>query len=147
MPGKYAKVEMLNEEVYRRKAAGETNRESGFEISSSPIIDVIREALQQEKAADELTLHSDQGSQYTSILQPDSRIPHPAVDVRSRMPLRQRGDGKLFLNVENGVPVPRQFSSRAEVEQLAAEYIHFYNLERISLNNGLTSFEILGKAV
>lgn len=37
------------------------------------------------------------------------------------------------------------FSSRAEVEQLVAEHIHFYNFERISLKNGLTSLEIRGK--
>ena len=38
-----------------------------------------------------------------------------------------------------------RFSSRAEVEQLVAEYIHFYNFERISLKNGLTPLEIRGK--
>ena len=38
-----------------------------------------------------------------------------------------------------------RFSSRAEVEQLVAEYIHFYNFERISLKNGLTLLEIRGK--
>ena len=38
-----------------------------------------------------------------------------------------------------------RFSSRAEVEQLVAEYIHFYNFERISLKNGLTPLEIRSK--
>ena len=38
-----------------------------------------------------------------------------------------------------------RFSSRAEVEQLVAEYIHFYNFERISLKIGLTPLEIRGK--
>ena len=39
------------------------------------------------------------------------------------------------------------FSSRAEVEQLVTEYIHFYNFERISLKNGLTPIEIRGWTV
>ena len=38
-----------------------------------------------------------------------------------------------------------RLSSRAEVEQLVAEYIHFCNFERISLKNGLTPLEIRGK--
>mgnify|MGYP004588237345 CR=1 FL=1 len=33
----------------------------------------------------------------------------------------------------------------AEVEQLVAEYIDFYNFERISLKNGLTPVEIRSK--
>lgn len=37
------------------------------------------------------------------------------------------------------------FSSRVEVKQFVAEYIHFYNFERISLKNGLTPLEIRGK--
>ena len=38
------------------------------------------------------------------------------------------------------------FTSRAEVEQLVTEYVHFYNFDRISLKNGLTPLEIRGKA-
>ena len=40
----------------------------------------------------------------------------------------------------------RKFSCRAEIEQVA-EYVQFYNYERISLKNGLTPFEIRSKAV
>lgn len=36
-----------------------------------------------------------------------------------------------------------RFSSRAEVEQLVAEYIHFYIFERISLKNGLTPLKMV----
>ena len=42
------------------------NWKIGSEMSSSLVADTIREALQQEKVTDGLTLHSDQGSQYTS---------------------------------------------------------------------------------
>ena len=43
--------------------------------------------------------------------------------------------------------VSPSFSSRAEVEQLVTEYIHFYNFERISLKYGLTLPEIRGWTV
>jgi transposase InsO family protein len=37
------------------------------------------------------------------------------------------------------------FSCRAEVEQAVAEYVQFYNYERINMKNGLTPFEIRSK--
>ncbi len=40
-----------------------------------------------------------------------------------------------------------RYSTRAEVEELIAQYIHFYNFERIHLKNGLTSYKIRSKAV
>ena len=40
----------------------------------------------------------------------------------------------------------RKFACKAEVEQAVAEYVQFYNFERIDLKNGLTSFEIRSKA-
>jgi hypothetical protein len=38
------------------------------------------------------------------------------------------------------------FSNKAEVEQAVAEYVQFYNFERINMKNGLTPFEIRSKA-
>ena len=38
------------------------------------------------------------------------------------------------------------FTTRAQLEQLVTEYIHFYNHERINLKNGLTPVEIRSKA-
>lgn len=40
-----------------------------------------------------------------------------------------------------------KFANRAEVEQAVAEYVQFYNFERIDLKNGLTPIEIRSKAV
>lgn len=40
-------------------------------------------------------------------------------------------------------PLPR---SRTQVSELVAEYVHFYNYERINLKNGLTPDEIRSKA-
>lgn len=38
------------------------------------------------------------------------------------------------------------FSNKAEAEQAVAEYVQFYNFERINMKNGLTPFEIRSKA-
>ncbi len=38
------------------------------------------------------------------------------------------------------------FACRAEVEQAVAEYVQFYNYERINMKDGLTPFEIRSKA-
>jgi len=40
-----------------------------------------------------------------------------------------------------------RFSSRAEVEPFIAEYVDLYNLECISLKNGLTPVKLKSKAV
>jgi hypothetical protein len=128
MSRSYGKVEQYAEEVFRRKKAGETNREIlgltkeqvkqlindnllqrkfeqsapnrfwatdityiptkngmlylcvvidlcgrmvlswriGTDMTASLVTDIVRDALQLEKVADGLALHSDQGSQYTS---------------------------------------------------------------------------------
>lgn len=39
-----------------------------------------------------------------------------------------------------------KFSNRSEVEYAVADYIQFYNFERIDLKNGLTPNEIRSKA-
>ena len=39
-----------------------------------------------------------------------------------------------------------RFTTKSEVEQLVAEYVYFYNYERINLKNGLTPDEIRSKA-
>ena len=39
-----------------------------------------------------------------------------------------------------------KFSCREEVELAVAEYVQFYNFERINLKDGLTPYEIRSKA-
>ena len=116
------------------------NWKIGSEMSSSLVADTIREALKQEKVTDGLALHSDQGSQYTS----------KAYHVSSSMsspgcPYDNAAMENFFGTLKTECLYRARFSSRAEVEQLVAEYIHFYNFERISLKNGLTPLEIRGK--
>jgi hypothetical protein len=50
------------------------------------------------------------------------------------------------LEAASRFPLPGPKKFRAEVKQAVAEYVHFYNFERINLKNGLTPFEIRSKA-
>ena len=123
------------------------NWKIGAEMSSSLVTDAIREALQQEKVTDGLALHSDQGSQYTSKAYFDlTQAYHvlPSMSSRGR-PYDNAAMENFFGTLKTECLYRARFSSRAEVEQLVAEYIHFCNFERISLKNGLTPLEIRGK--
>ena len=123
------------------------NWKIGAEMSSSLVTDTIREALQQEKVTDGLALHSDQGSQYTSKAYFDlTQAYHVSPSMSSRgRPYDNAAMENFFGALKTECLYRARFSSRAEVEQLVAEYIHFYNFERISLKNGLTPLEIRGK--
>lgn len=119
----------------------------GSEMSSSLVTDTIREALQQEKVTDGLALHSDQGSQYTSKAYFDlTQAYHVSPSMSSPgCPYDNAAMENFFGTLKTECLYRARFSSRAEVEQLVAEYIHFYNFERFSLKNGLTPLEIRGK--
>ncbi len=123
------------------------NWKIGSEMSSSLVADTIREALQQEKVTDGLTLHSDQGSQYTSKAYFDlTQAYHvsPSMSIPG-CPYDNAAMENFFGTLKTECLYRARFSSRAEVAQLVAEYVHFYNFERISLKNSLTPLEIRGK--
>ena len=123
------------------------NWKIGSEMSSSLVTDTIREALQQEKVTDGLALHSDQGSQYTSKAFFDLTQAYYVSPSMSRpgCPYDNAAMKNFFGTLKTECLYRARFSSRAEVEQLVAEYIHFYIFERISLINSLTPLEIRSK--
>ena len=51
MSRQYTKVEMLSEEVFRRKAAGETNREIGahFGLSKAQIKELVKRQNRKQR--------------------------------------------------------------------------------------------------
>ena len=122
------------------------NWKIGAEMSSSLVTDTIREALKQEKVTDGLALHSDQGSQYTSKAYFNlTQTYHVSPSMSSPgCPYDKAAMENFFGTLKTECLYRACFSSRAEVEQLVAEYIHFYNFERISLKNGLTPLEFRG---
>ena len=121
----------------------------GSDMSSSLVTDTIREALQQEKVTGGLALHSDQGSQYTSQAYFDlTKEYHVSPSMSSPgCPYDNAAMENFFGILKTECLYRAHFSSRAEVEQLVAEYVDFYNFERISLKNGLTPVEFRSKAV
>lgn len=85
------------------------------------VTDTVRDAAAKEKVTDGPTLHSDQGSQYTS---------------------KEYVDLTQLYHIQ-----PSMSSSGCPYDNAAmAEYMQFYNFERINMENGLTPDEIRSKA-
>lgn len=116
----------------------------GNDMSSSLVTDTIRDAIQQEKVTVGLALHSDQGSQYTSQAYCDlSKEYHFSPSMsKPGCPYDNAAMENFFGTLKTECLYRASFRTRAEVEQLVAEYVHFYNFERIDLKNGLTPLEI-----
>lgn len=117
-------------------------------MTASLVTDTIRNALKQEKVTDGLTLHSDQGSQYTSEAYYDlSQEYHFRPSMSNPgCPYDNAAMENFFGVLKTECIYRSDFSNRKEVEQLVSEYIDFYNNERINLKNGLTPNEIRSKA-
>ncbi|WP_457945653.1 transposase [Caproiciproducens sp. LBM24188] len=120
----------------------------GNDMTASLVTDTIRDALQKEKVADGLALHSDQGSQYTSQAYFDlSQEYHVQPSMSSSgYPYDNAAMENFFGTLKTECLYRTEFSCRAEVEQAVAEYVQFYNDERINMKKGLTPSEIRSKA-
>lgn len=124
----------------------------GNDMTASLVTDTIRDAVhsvqQKEKVADGLALHSDQGSQYTSEAYFDlSQDYHFKPSMSSPgCPYDNAAMENFFGTLKTECLYRTSFSSRDDVEQAVAEYVQFYNFERINLKNGLTPAEIRSKA-
>ena len=120
----------------------------GDDMTSSLVTDTVRDALIQEKVAGVIALHSDQGSQYTSKAYFDlSQEYHFSPSMSSPgCPYDNAAMENFFGTLKCECLYRAHYSTKAEVQQLIAEYIHFYNYERINLKDGLTPVEIRSKA-
>lgn len=120
----------------------------GTDMTTSLVTDTVRDAKQKEMVTDGLTLHSDQGSQYTSKayfdliqeyhIQPSMSSPGCPYDNAAME--------NFFGTLKSECLNRMKFVNRAEVEQAVTEYVQFYNFERINLKDGLTPYEIRSKA-
>lgn len=107
------------------------------------VLDTIRDAMQKEKAAGELQLHSDQGFQYTShayfsLTKEYGMIP----------PMSRRGNcydnamAKNFFSILKLECMNRhKLSSFSQARSLIDDFIWFYNNERIQLKTKLTPLQ------
>ena len=120
----------------------------GNDMTASLVTDTIRDALQTEKVADGLALHSDQGSQYTSQAYFDlSQESHFRPSMSSPgCPYDNAAMENFFGTLKTDCLYRIKFFCRADVEQAVAEYVQFYNYELIHLKSGLTPSEIRSKA-
>lgn len=120
----------------------------GNDMTASLVTDTIRDALQKEKVAGGLALHSDQGSQYTSQAYFDlSQEYHIQPSMSSPgCPIDNAVMENFFGVLKTECLYRTKFSCRAQVQQAVSEYVQFYNFERINLKNGLAPFEIRSKA-
>lgn len=121
----------------------------GSAMNASLVTDTIRDALQAEKVTGGLNLHSDQGSQYTSHAYFDlSKSYHFSPSMSSAgCPYDNAIMENFFGTLKVECLYRAHYSTRSELTQIVAEYVHFYNFERINLKSGLTPFEIRSKAV
>jgi putative transposase len=115
----------------------------GNEQNISLVTTTIRNALNKEKVASGLALHSDQGFQYTShayfrLIQ--------AYDIMPSMSRR----GNCFDNacIENFFGMlktewiqRRKFKTMDVAKEVIDQYIHYYNYERCHLKTKLTPYE------
>ena len=120
----------------------------GGDMAASLVTQTIRDAMITEKVTDGLALHSDQGSQYTSEAYFDlSKEYHFQPSMSSPgCPYDNAAMENFFGTLKSECLYRAHYSTRAEVEELVAQYVHFYNFERINLKYGLTPYEIRCKA-
>ncbi len=120
----------------------------GNDMTSSLVTDTIREARQKEMVTDGLALHSDQGSQYTSQAYFDLMQEYHIQPSMSSpgCPYDNSVMENFFGTLKSECLYRTKFSNRTEVEQAVAEYVQFYNFERINMKDGLTPYEIRSKA-
>ncbi|WP_102410002.1 IS3 family transposase [Beduinella massiliensis] len=120
----------------------------GGDMAASLVTQTIRDAMITEKVTDGLALHSDQGSQYTTEAYFDlSKEYHFQPSMSSPgCPYDNAAMENFFGTLKSECLYRAHYSTRAEVEELVAQYVHFYNFERINLKYGLTPYEIRSNA-
>ncbi len=119
----------------------------GTDMTTSLVTDTIRDAKQKEMVTNGLALHSDQGSQYTSEAYFDLMQEYHIQPSMSSpgCPYDNAAMENFFGTLKTECLYRMNFSCRAQVEQAVAEYVQFYNFERINLKDGLSPFEIRSK--
>jgi putative transposase len=103
----------------------------------------LQQAKQNEKVTDGLVLHSDQGTQYTSqayhVLTSQYNIT-PSMSRRANCWDNAPAEN-FFSHLKEEYLRHFPLPSFQQAQQLIAEYIHFYNYERIQVKTRQTPFE------
>ena len=116
---------------------------TGTEQNINLVLSTIREAKKKEKVTAELQLHSDQGFQYTSHRYFKLTKLYNITPSMSRKgnPYDNALAENFFSILKTECIYRTKPESYEEARLLIAEYIHFYNNERIQLKTKLTPLE------
>lgn len=102
----------------------------------------------KKEVADGLTLHSDQGFQYTStgylnLTQQYGILPSMS---RAGTPLDNAPAENFFGILKTECIYRQKINTITQAKKLVHQYIRFYNYERVQLKSGLTPFELRSKS-
>ena len=116
---------------------------TGTEQNTNLVLSTIKEAKRKEKVTAELQLHSDQGFQYTSHQYFKLTKSYNITPSMSRKgnPYDNALAENFFSILKTECIYRTKLESYDEARLLIAEYIHFYNHERIQLKTKLTPLE------
>ncbi len=116
-------------------------------MTSTLVTDTLRDAIAKEKVTDGLAHHSDQGAQYTSKEYFDlTQLYHIKPSMSSPgCPYDNSAIENFFGTLKCECLNRMQFAQLDDVFAAVTEYMHFYNFERINMENGLTPDEIRSK--
>ena len=107
------------------------------------VLDTIRSAMEKEKVAGELHLHSDQGFQYTSQAYFNLTKQYGITPSMSRRgnPYDNAMAENFFSLIKTECLSRLKIPSVEQAQILIDDYIHFYNFERFQLIYRLTPFQ------
>ena len=116
---------------------------TGTEQNINLVLSTIRAAKKKEKVTAELQLHSDQGFQYTSQAYYSlTKSYHITPSMSSRGNPYDNAMAENFFSILKTECIYRtKLKTYEEARLLIAEYIQFYNNERIQLKTKLTPLE------
>lgn len=119
--------------------AYKTSRQQTFTL----VLDTIRSAMEKEKVAGELHLHSDQGFQYTSQAYFNLTKEYGITPSMSRQgnPYDNAMAENFFSILKTECIYRQKIQNFAQAQELIDDYIHFYNHERFQLKYRLTPLE------
>ena len=89
MSRQYAKVEMLSEEVFRRKAAGETNREIGahFGLSKAQIKELVKRQNRKQRLIANGHAPQPKGRPRKGLLNEEQKRNNELIELRMQVEL------------------------------------------------------------
>lgn len=117
--------------------------ETGTEQSIGLVTKTIKNALKKEAAADGLALHSDQGFQYTSTAYFNLTQEYGITPSMSRRGnCLDNASAETFFGILKVECIYRNKpATYSEARNMIADYIQFYNYDRIQLTTKLTPYE------